>query len=383
MRQNIHIVGSGLTGATIARLLHDQGHDVTVFERRAQVGGNVHDFVHSSGIRVHSYGPHYFRTNSAAIWAYVQRFGSFFSYRAIVKSFVDGKYENWPIAAAYLRRIGAAQYLNTPIFSPATLPASNFEAAALQLMPAEVYEKFIKNYTSKQWGVAPLQLSADLVKRFEVHHDDDPHLTPGYRWQGIPADGYAQWMSKMLEGINLHLGIDYLLHRRSFEPATFTVFTGPIDAFFGFDLGRLHYRGQQREHEYLPATAWYQPCAQVNNPALETGAHIRTLEWKHLMPIAQQAEIQGTVITRETPFSPQDIDQYEYPFPDTINQQLYQQYRQRAQRIPNLLICGRLGEYRYYDMDQAIGRAMMLVQKQILPTLSANNSRIFSNLSYF
>ena len=382
MSSKIHIVGSGLTGATIARLLHDQGHDVSVFERRAQVGGNVHDFVHPSGIRVHSYGPHYFRTNSEAIWTFVQRFGSFFPYRAVVKSFVDGQYENWPISAAYLRRIGAAQYLNTRISSPATLSARNFEAAALQLMPAEVYEKFVKNYTSKQWGIAPRQLSADLVKRFEVHHDD-PHLTPGYRWQGIPADGYAQWMSKMLEGIKVHLGVDYLQHQQAFEPATYTVFTGAIDAFFGFDLGRLHYRGQQREHEYLPTTAWYQPCAQVNNPALENGAHIRTLEWKHLMPEAQQAEIQGTVITRETPFSPHDIDQYEYPFPDTINQQLYQQYRQRAQRIPNLLICGRLGEYRYYDMDQAIGRAMMLVQKQILPTLSANSGRIFSNLSYF
>lgn len=383
MRQNVHIVGSGLTGATIARLLHDQGCAVTVFERRAQVGGNVHDFMHPSGIRVHSFGPHYFRTNSAAIWAYVQRFGSFFPYQAVVKSLIDGQYENWPIAAAYLRRIGAEEYLGTRIFTPPTLPINNFEEAALQLMPVEVYEKFVKNYSFKQWGLAPKELSADLVKRFEIHHDDDPHLTPGYRWQGIPADGYTQWMSKMLEGIETHLGVDYLQGQQAFAPPTYTVFTGAVDAFFGFDLGRLHYRGQQREHEYLPDVDFYQPCAQVNNPALGTGAHIRTLEWKHLMPEEQQTAIRGTVITRETPFTPQDIDQYEYPFPNEINQQLYQQYRQRAQKIPNLLICGRLGEYRYYDMDQAIGRAMMLVQKQILPALSANSGRIFSNLSYF
>ncbi|WP_373551315.1 FAD-dependent oxidoreductase [Haliscomenobacter sp.] len=383
MSTKIHIVGSGLTGATIARLLQDQGYDVTVFERRDQVGGNVHDFVHPSGVRIHSYGPHYFRTNSEAIWAYVQRFGSFFPYRAVVKSFVDGQYENWPISAAYLRRIDSGQDSKPHALAKARLQATNFEEAALQLMPTKVYEKFVKNYTFKQWGVAPRQLSPDLVKRFEIHHDDDPHLTPGYRWQGIPTDGYASWMSKMLEGIKIHLGVDYLQHPQAFEPATYTVFTGAIDAYFGFDLGRLHYRGQQREHEYLPAVDRYQPCAQVNNPALENGAHIRTLEWKHLMSVAQQATIRGTVITREIPFSPQDIDQYEYPFPDTINQQLYQQYRQRAQKIPNLLICGRLGENRYYDMDQAIGRAMMLVQKQILPILSANSGRIFSNLSYF
>lgn len=384
MSFKIHIVGSGLTGATIARLLHDQGYAVTVFERRAQVGGNVHDFLHPSGIRVHSYGPHYFRTNSAAIWAYVQRFGAFFPYRAVVKSWIDGQYENWPISAAYLRRIGAEQYLfKSRSFSKASLPATNFEEAALQLMPVEVYEKFVKNYTFKQWGVDPRELSADLVKRFEVHHDNDPHLSPGYRWQGIPVDGYARWMSNMLEGIKTHLGVDYLQHQRTLQPATYTVFTGAIDAFFGYDLGRLHYRGQQREHEYLPTVDYYQPCAQVNNPAIETGAHIRTLEWKHLMPVEQQASLRGTLLTRETPISPQDIDQYEYPFPDDTNQRLYQQYRQRAQKIPNLLICGRLGEYRYYDMDQAIGRAMMLVQKQILPVLSVNSGHKFSNLSYF
>ncbi|MDX2072135.1 MAG: UDP-galactopyranose mutase [Haliscomenobacter sp.] len=383
MSANVHIVGSGLTGATIARLLHDQGYAVTVFERRAQIGGNVHDFLHSSGIRVHSYGPHYFRTNSEVIWAYVQRFGSFFSYRAVVKSYVDGQYENWPILAAYLKRIGAEQYHKSRFFTAASLPATNFEEAALQLMPVEVYEKFVKNYTFKQWGVEPKQLSPDLVKRFEVHYDDDPHLTPGYKWQGLPVDGYAQWMTRMLDGIELHLGVDYLQEQKSLEPASFTVFTGPIDAFFGFDLGRLHYRGQKREHHYLPNTNWYQPCAQVNNPALETGDHIRTLEWKHLIRLEQQQFISGTLITRETPFSPQDIDQYEYPFPDNTNQGLYQQYRQRAQKIPNLLICGRLGEYRYYDMDQAIGRAMMLVQKQILPVLSVNSGRKFSNLLYF
>lgn len=381
MRPHVHIIGSGLTGASIARLLHDAGIRVSVFERRAHAGGNVHDFVHPSGIRIHTYGPHYFRTNSESIWSFVQRFGTFQPYRAVVKSWVDGQFENWPISAAYLRSIGAESYLNQRYFSDT--PAKNFEEAALRLMPPLVYEKFVKNYTFKQWGVDPKELSADLIKRFNIHHDDDPYLTPGYRWQGIPAEGYAHWMNNMLDGIELHLNVDYLKHGQAFAPPDYTVFTGAIDAFFDFDLGRLQYRGQQREHVFLPNTDWYQACAQVNNPSLDAGAHIRTLEWKHLMPPAEQESIPGTVITHEIPFSPADIDQYEYPFPDSANQALYQRYCQRAAKIPNLLICGRLGEYRYYDMDQAIGRAMMLVQKRLLPALAANTERKFSNLSYF
>jgi len=381
MRPHVHIIGSGLTGASIARLLQDAGIRVSVFERRTHTGGNVHDFVHPSGIRIHSYGPHYFRTNSLAIWNFVQRFGAFHPYRAVVKSWVDGQFENWPISAAYLRRIGAEAYLEQS-HSVGT-PAKNFEEAALRLMPPLVYEKFVKNYTFKQWGVEPTELSPDLIKRFNIHHDDDPHLTPSYRWQGIPTEGYAQWMNKMLEGIELHLQVDYLKHGEEFSRPDYTVFTGAIDAFFGFDQGRLQYRGQQREHVFLPNADWYQACAQVNNPSLDTGAHIRTLEWKHLMPLDEQQRIKGTVITRENPFSPKDIDQYEYPFPDAANQALYQRYCQRATKIPNLLICGRLGEYRYYDMDQAIGRAMMLVQKRLLPVLTANTERKFSNLSYF
>lgn len=380
MRPQVHIVGSGLTGATIARLLHNAGIGVSVFEKRGHLGGNVHDFVHPSGIRVHTYGPHYFRTNSAAIWDFVQEFGHFHPYRAVVKSWVDGAYENWPIAGEYLQRIGAVQKPSST--GDGILLAQNFEEAALRLMPEVVYEKFVKNYTFKQWGVEPQLLSADLIKRFNVHHDNAPYLTPGYRWQGIPAEGYTPWMGKMLEGIEVQLNVDYLSHRQEIPAPDYTVFTGAIDAFFGFDLGRLHYRGQQREHIFLPQTPWHQPCAQVNNPGLENGGHIRTLEWKHLMPVVQQQSIQGTVITRETPFSPTHLDQYEYPFPDASNQALYQRYRQRAAQIPNLLICGRLGEYRYYDMDQAIGRAMMLVQKHLLPAL-ANSRRIFSNLSYF
>ena len=380
--QPIHIVGSGLTGATIARLLCDFGYPVQVFERREHVGGNVHDEVHASGIRVHTYGPHYFRTNSPQIWEYVQRFGNFFPYEAVVKSWVDEQYENWPISAEYLQRLGLGAWLEQPVGNTKS-PAANFEAATLRMMPTTVYEKFVKPYTAKQWGLPPDQLAANLARRFDVHLDNDPRLTPRHRWQGIPSAGYTAWMHKMLEGIEVHLGVDYLDAERKIGPAVYTVFTGAIDAYFGFDLGRLHYRGQRREHVYLPDVDWYQPCGQVNNPSLSAGAHIRTLEWKHMMPESAQCQVRGTLITRETPFSPQLTDQYEYPFPDDSNRRLYQRYRKRALKLANVLICGRLGEYCYYDMDQAIGRAMMLVKQHILPALSVNTDQKLLNLSYF
>jgi UDP-galactopyranose mutase len=170
-------------------------------------------------------------------------------------------------------------------------------------------------------------------------------------------------MTEMLGGIPVLLNCDYLKSRNDFRPSAMTIFTGPVDEYFGFDQGRLAYRGQQRSHEYLPEVGLALPCGQVNNPDPAHGAHIRTLEWKHMMEPASAQNIRGTVLTRETPITPAQPEDYEYPFPDDANARLYAAYRERARAIPDLLVCGRLGEYRYYDMDQAIARAMMLAQR--------------------
>ncbi len=357
MKIDYLIVGSGLTGSVIARTLNDVGKQVLVVERRPHLGGNVHDHFHPSGIRIHSYGPHYFRTNNEKLWAFVNRFSKFYTYEAALKSWVDGRYENWPIAGSYIRqRIGQNWQ---PEFGG---QPTNFEEASLALMPRLIYEKFVKGYTEKQWGVSAKMLSADLAKRFDVRADDEPRLMR-HKYQGIPVDGYANLMSRMLEGIPIVLNCDYLKHRELFHARKLTVFTGPIDEYFGFDLGRLKYRGQRREHEYLPDVDFVQPCGQVNNPDPTNGGHIRTLEWKHMMPREYAARIRGTVLTRETTITPEDPSNYEYPFPDEANTRLYQTYRARAEKISNLLICGRLGEYRYYDMDQAIARALVLARR--------------------
>ena len=351
------IVGSGLTGATIAHFLSDAGREVIVLDRRDHLGGNVHDHTHPSGIRIHTYGPHYFRTNSELLWEFVNRFTSFHPYEAALKSFVDGQYENWPIAGSYIRRKIGAKWEAGIRGAP-----RNFEEASLSMMPALVYEKFVKNYSEKQWGVPSRQLSAGLARRFDVREDDEPRLMR-HTYQGIPSNGYAAFMRNLLRDIPVFLNVDYLQVRDQVEARNLLVFTGPIDEFFKFDLGKLAYRGQRRVEEYLPDVEYAQPCGQVNNPDHANGPHIRTLEWKRMMPHEHAKRIRGSVLTREITVSPSDPNQYEYPFPDDANKRLYEQYRVRAETLSNVLIAGRLGEYRYYDMDQAMARAMGLAAR--------------------
>lgn len=362
------IVGSGLTGAVIARTLHDAGKRVLVLERRSHVGGNVHDHAHPSGIFIHTYGPHYFRTNDDELWRFVNRFAKFNRYEPELKSWVDGQFENWPIAGSYIQRTVGADWKPEFKGQPA-----NFEEASLSMMPRPIYDKFVKGYSEKQWGVSASSLAAGLAKRFDVREDDEPRLMR-HKHQGIPAEGYAAMMSRMLQGIPVLLNVNYLAQRQAFKAGVKTIFTGPIDEYFGFDLGKLQYRGQKREHCYLPDVQQHQPCGQVNNPDPDNGPHIRTLEWKHMMPAQYAQSIKGTVITRETPCTPSEPGECEYPFPDDANAKLYQAYRQRADQIGDLLICGRLGEYRYYDMDQAIARAQLL-SRRVLAEQEAQQDR--------
>jgi UDP-galactopyranose mutase len=361
MKYDYLVVGSGLTGGVIARLLHDAGEKVLVLDRRSHLGGNVYDHSHESGIRIHTYGPHYFRTSDEGIWDFVNKFTEFDEYVACLKSEVDNNYENWPVSGSYVRNKLGVDW--KPSYNG---PILNFEDAALTLMPKLVYENFVKGYNIKQWGVDPKLLSSDLVKRFDLREDDDPRLMPKHKYQGIPKNGYALFMENLLKGIPVILNIDYLKQKDDFDVRKKVVFTGPIDEYFDFQFGKLKYRGQIRNHQYIPDVDYLLPTGQVNNPDVLNGAHIRTLEWKHMMPKHFSSQIKGTVLTTETTVTPINPEDFEYPFPDEQNKTLYNKYRELANLNNNLLICGRLGEYKYYDMDQAIGRAFHLVKKHLL-----------------
>lgn len=331
------VVGSGLTGATIARLLHDQGHRVLVLEQRDHVGGNVHDHLRH-GIRVHTYGPHYFRTNNPRIWAWVNRFAEWWEYEPCLLSEVDGELYPWPPTADVVER-----FTDDPRLHEGRV--TNFEEASLTMMPEGVYRRFVEGYTRKQWGCDPVTLSPDLAGRFDVR-TTDLRLKP-HRWQGVPVHGYHSLMQSLLEGIRVELGTPWDHHPRGAH----VVYTGPLDAYHQHRLGKLGYRQQHRTHHWHPEVDQWQPCGQVNNPG--PGAHIRTLEWKHMQPTPAK----GTVITMETPMA----GGYEYPIPDATNRELAVRYKRIP--TPGVTICGRLGEYRYYDMDQAIGRAMRIAAR--------------------
>jgi UDP-galactopyranose mutase len=351
------IIGSGLTGSTIARILHDCGLKVLIIDRRCHIGGNVYDHTHESGIRIHTYGPHYFRTSDEGIWEFANRFSEFTPYIPCLKSLVDGRYENWPIAASYIDREIGKDWVPSFKGDP-----NNFEEAALALMPEKIYHKFIRGYNIKQWGINPTSLSKDLIKRFDVRIDGDPRLMPNHKYQGIPKEGYAKWMENILTDIPVLLNVDYLKNKNLFNVKKKIIYTGPIDAYFDDCFGKLKYRGQKRTNYYIENIDFKQPCGQVNNPDLNNGLHIRSLEWKHMMDPKYASKIEGTVITHETTVTPENPNEYEYPFPDIHNKNLYKKYFELSKKESNLLICGRLGEYRYYDMDQAIGRAMKLVK---------------------
>ena len=351
------IVGSGLTGSVIARRLHDSGYKVLIVERRSHWGGNVHDSTHPCGIPIHTYGPHYFRTGSNVIWDFVNRFSSFTGFEAELRSEVDSGFEHWPVTIGYIKRLVGESW--QPSFKG---DPNNLEEASLAIMPRIIYEKFIKEYNEKQWGMPATALPASLARRFVVRHDNETRLTP-LKYQGIPRDGYTAMMKNMLKGIPLLLNCDFLSNREAFIFKHRLIYTGPIDEFFDYSLGRLEWRAQSREHEYLPDLDYALPCVQVNNPSHARGKHIRTLEWKHMLPSLYASKIQGTVITRETTYSPNNPDNYEYPVPTAMNRSLHAMYMERAKTMPELVVAGRLGEYRYYDMDQAIAKALTIAKK--------------------
>lgn len=345
------IVGSGLTGSTIARILTDHGQDVVILDRKDHIAGNVFDYKHESGAMIHKYGPHYFRCGSEKIWNFVNRFSEFYNWSSVLMSKVNGEYLNWPVKESYIEQIAGKDW-NLFQGKP-----KNFEEACLAKMPRQLYELFIKGYTEKQWGVKCTELDKELATRITINKSNVNTLTPNHKWNALPRNGYTEMVRNMIGDIKVELGFDYLENREKVIANKLLIFTGPVDEFFGYKYGKLKYRGQNRKVEYLPDIEEHQPYIQVNYNSADD-PRIRTIEWKHLMHEDDKKNVKGTLLTHETPFTPESPHQYEYPFPDKINKSLYQQYKQEAESLQNVLICGRLGEYRYYDMDQAIGRAM-------------------------
>jgi UDP-galactopyranose mutase len=358
LRADYVVVGSGLTGATIARALADAGRNVIVIEARNRVGGNVADSMHHSGIRYNLFGPHYFRTSSDRIRDFALRFSEFYPFSAKIMSQVGAEFFHWPLHRRDFDRFAGKKAAVSQLSSPVT---SNFETEMLRMVPAAVYETFIAGYSQKQWGVHPSALDADLAKRIEIRDDGDTRLSKAL-FQALPVGGFSAWVQSMLMGIEVRLSSDFHAIRPDVTWRKKLIYTGPIDRYFGFSLGRLPYRTQHRSTVFMAGIGSIYPCGQINLPLISEGDHVRTIEWRHMLA-PSQGRPDGTLLTVETPSNAADWKEAEYPFPSQSARALYQRYSDLAKAESSVLFCGRLGEYRYLDMDQAIARAMMVADR--------------------
>lgn len=362
-RYDYLIVGAGLYGCTFARKMTDRGRRCLVIDRRPQLGGNAY-CEEVEGITVHRYGAHIFHTDNEEVWAYVNRFASFRPYVHRMTAKNGGRDYSMPFNMRTFRRLWG---VNTPEEARAVIEAqrlkldrepANLEEQALSLVGRDVYEALIKGYTEKQWGRLCRDLPADIIKRIPLRFtDDDRYFTDKY--QGIPEGGYNRLIENMLTGIQAVTGMSYARLMKDFpDIADRIVYTGPIDEFFGYCLGRLDYRSLRFETETLDQED-FQGQAVVNYTGADT-PYTRIIEHKHFS--GQKSP--RTVITREYPQDWTPGREAYYPVNDERNGELYRRYLELAKERPEVIFGGRLGEYRYYDMDDVIAAALDRTKKE-------------------
>jgi UDP-galactopyranose mutase len=367
------IVGAGFAGSVMAeRLARDSGKRVLVIDRRAHVAGNAYDHRDENGILIHQYGPHIFHTNSAEIVAYLSAFTAWRPYTHRVLASIDGMLVPIPINRTTINALyglslttdqQAADFLAARAEPTAVVETS--EDVVVTAVGRDLYEKFFRGYTRKQWGLDPSQLDKAVTSRVPTRTDtDDRYFTDVH--QAMPADGYTAMFERMLDhpGIDIMLGTDFA----DLSPAiTFDrlVYTGPIDEYFGYRYGKLPYRSLRFQHERLDQET-FQPVAVVNYPD-EATPFTRITEYKYL---TGQVSPQ-TSITYEYPSD--EGDPY-YPVPRAENQELFKRYEALALAEPNVIFVGRLATYRYYNMDQVVGQALATYRR--LKAREANHNSL-------
>lgn len=362
-RYDYLIVGAGLYGAVFARELTQRGKSCLVIDRRNHVAGNIYT-EKMAGINVHKYGAHIFHTSDREVWEYVNQFAEFNNYVNSPLAVYRDELYNLPFNMNTFSKMWgirtpkeARQMIERQVAELGITEPQNLEEQALSLVGTDVYTKLIKGYTEKQWGRDCRELPAFIIRRLPCRFTYDNNYFND-RWQGIPIGGYTQMVEKMLEGADVLLQTDYFdLIREQPEIARTTVYTGCIDEFFGYRLGALKYRSVRFETEELPEEN-YQGNAVVNYTDREV-PYTRVIEHKHF----EFGKQPTTVISREysAEWKP-GLEPY-YPVNDAENNALYAQYQQLAAQQENVIFGGRLGQYRYYDMDKVIRAAMDEVKK--------------------
>ena len=378
------VVGAGLYGAVFAHEARKAGKSVLVIDRRPNIAGNVYT-EDVEGIHVHKYGAHIFHTNDTEVWNYVQQFATFNRFTNSPVANYHGELYSLPFnmytfnrmwgvvtpeeAAAKIdeqkRDYIARKQAERGLAADAPFEPQNLEEQAISLIGVDIYEKLIKGYTEKQWGRPCTELPSFIIKRLPVRLTFDNNYFNAL-YQGIPVGGYTQMVANMLDGIEVELGVDYLADKTKYDAlAEKVVYTGAIDAYFGYQLGTLEYRSVRFETELLDQPN-FQGNAAVNYTDRETPwTRIIEHKWFEFGKDAEGRDLPKTVISREFSSEWKPGDEPYYPVNDEKNGALYQAYKKLADSETRVIFGGRLGEYKYYDMDKVIASALEMCKEEL------------------
>ena len=374
MEYNYIIAGAGFYGAVIAeRIANDLKKPVLVLEKRNHIGGNCYSEINEeTGIEYHKYGTHIFHTSDEKVWKYINRFTEFNSYYHQVLTTYNDRVYQMPIN---LETINSFYNKN---LKPSEVQAflakeiekenleekdpENFEEKAISMIGRPLYEAFIRGYTKKQWGVDPKELPAAILKRlpFRTNYNESYYFS---KWQGIPLEGYTAIFKKLLASplIKVELNSDYLKLRDTLPKDAIVIYSGPIDAYFDYRYGRLSWRSLEFEESVVNVPD-YQGTS-VMNYGNEEVPFTRIHEPSHLHP-EREPHASKSLIIKEFSISDDGTNPY-YPLSNPRNKELFERYRQDAEKEPNLIVGGRLGDYKYYDMHHTIGQALETYEKKI------------------
>lgn len=364
------VVGSGLFGAVFARQATDAGKKVLVIDKRPNIAGNVYT-EKVEGINFHKYGAHIFHTNNTEVWNYVNRFATFNRFTNSPVANYKGELYSMPFNMYTFNKMWGVV---TPEEAAAKIEdqrqeitgePQNLEEQAISLVGRDIYEKLVKGYTEKQWGRGCKELPAFIIKRLPVRLTFDNNYFNAL-YQGIPIGGYTKMVANLLDGIDVQLNEDYLVDRAKWDAlADKVVYTGAIDAFFNYSLGNLEYRSVRFENEVLDIPN-FQGNAAVNYTDRETPwTRIIEHKWFEFGKDENGNDLPKTVISREYSSEWKPGDEPYYPVNDEKNGELYKKYRALAEQEEKVIFGGRLGEYKYYDMDAVIASALECAKKEL------------------
>ena len=360
------IVGAGLYGAVFAQKMKEKGKSVLVIDRRDHIAGNIYS-KDIEGIQVHMYGPHIFHTDNEGVWEYVNKFTRFNHFRYEPVANYKGELYNLPFNMNTFSKMWgirtpdeAKEKIASQVKEAGIENPQNLEEQAISLVGNDIYEKLIKGYTQKQWGRPCSELPAFIIKRLPVRFVFDNNYF-NHPYQGIPIGGYTAMVERMLDGIEVRLGVDYLIEKEQYEGlAKKVVYTGPIDEFYGYQFGTLQYRSLRFETEVLDVQN-FQGIAGMNFTDAGT-PYTRIVEHKHFE--FGKGNDKKTVITREYSSEWKQGDEPYYPVNDAANMEIYSRYRELADKDEKLHFGGRLGTYQYMDMDKVIALALKDVENE-------------------